>query len=97
MPPRHRGPARAEGEVSAEGSSFKWRCGTCNKVLAAPDLETLQLDVLDHIREAGRRGVTEPRCGHCREPISEASLEQHTTYVEDADTPLCGILRLWLG
>jgi hypothetical protein len=79
--------------VSAEGSPFRWRCGTCETVLAAENLETIRADVLDHIRDARRRGV-EPRCRACGDPISEANLEQHTTYCDDGDLTLCcGVMR----
>ncbi len=76
--------------MSADGSLFEWHCGTCTKVVAAEDLETLRADVLNHIREARQRGVTEPRCGHCGQPISEAesSLLYHTNYSDDLSRSL---------
>ena len=80
------------------GTVFKWRCGTCDQVLDAPDLETLRAAVRDHIRDARRRGVTETRCGHCGDPMSEdeASVNRHTNYVDDVDPtigPRCGYTR----
>ena len=81
------------------GSFFKWHCGTCDKTLAAPDLEALRAEVLDHIREVRQRAA-EPRCGHCGQPIDEtkSSLEHHTTFWSDSqrtgdEQPVCGIKR----
>ena len=92
-------PARGEGEVNESGAVLKWRCGTCDQVLAAPDLETLRAAVREHIGAARRRGVTEPRCGYCGEPMSEdaASVSRHTNYFDDVDPtigPRCGYMRL---
>ena len=82
-----------------ETPAFRWRCGISETILTAPDVETLRVRVLDHIREARRRGVTDPRCGHCGEPMSEdsASVNRHTSYFDDVDPtigPRCGYMRL---
>jgi hypothetical protein len=92
----HRGPARAEGAMSTV--PFEWHCGTCPRVLSAPDLETLREQVLDHIRHVRRRGVTQPKCKHCGGPIDETSVELHTTYWDDSmkpprGEPVCVVTR----
>ena len=90
--------------MSTIGFFFQWRCGTCPKILSAPDLEELWAAVRNHIRESRQRGATEPRCGNCGQPIDEtqASLERHTTFSDDSPTveneqPVCRITRLLEG
>ncbi len=73
---------------------FEWRCGSCSRRHGGLELAELRTSSLDHIREARGRGVQEPLCGHCGQPICEKSLESHTAYTDDPSLgPTCGLVR----